>query len=467
MFNKFYKTIHNKYYRFFNFIFFLRYLFVIIFISISLFLIIPITFNNDKRANIIQSNLIKNYNFKVSKYDKIKYKVFPLPNLEYKNAIIDLDSREINFKTQTLKVYPNIFSVYNFNDFQIKKIILKNSNINLKTSFLNEAANKIFNQKNKLYLNNFNIQIIDKSNPIFKIKNINYSNYSYNKDLITGEIFGKKFKLKIDSNFKNINFKFPSSGISATLNLNENKKNDLIIGVFKSKILNTNFKFNFDYDKKKLNIFNSYFRHKDLSFANESIITFKPFLDINSKFVIEDLNTHALKRIPFKQVLDFKNFIKKINLKNQIDYKSKKYTSNLVNELNLKTNLAYGRLNFSKEFNISKNFFQCKGNINLLDDYPLLFFNCSVASDDKKKLFKEFSIRVKEKNEPFNLKVKGSLNILNNKINFKNIKLNENYIASKEDLKFFKSSFENIFLNKNLLDVLSKESIKEFILDVS
>ena len=467
MFNKFYKTIHNKYYRFFNFIFFLRYLFVIIFISISLFLIIPITFNNDKRANIIQSNLIKNYNFKVSKYDKIKYKVFPLPNLEYKNAIIDLDSGEINFKTQTLKVYPNIFSVYNFNDFQIKKIILKNSNINLKTSFLNEAANKIFNQKNKLYLNNFNIQIIDKSNPIFKIKNINYSNYSYNKDLITGEIFGKKFKSKIDSNFKNINFKFPSSGISATLNLNENKKNDLIIGVFKSKILNTNFKFNFDYDKKKLNIFNSYFRHKDLSFTNESIITLKPFLDINSKFVIEDLNTHALKKIPFKQVLDFKNFIKKINLKNQIDYKSKKYTSNLVNELNLKTNLAYGRLNFSKEFNISKNFFQCKGNINLLDDYPLLFFNCSVASDDKKKLFKEFSIRVKEKNEPFNLKVKGSLNILNNKINFKNIKLNENYIASKEDLKFFKSSFENIFLNKNLLDVLSKESIKEFILDVS
>ena len=174
-----------------------------------------------------------------------------------------------------------------------------------------------------------------------------------------------------------------------------------------------------------------------------------------------------LKRIPFKQVLDFKNFIKKINLKNQIDYKSKKYTSNLVNELNLKTNLAYGRLNFSKEFNISKNFFQCKGNINLLDDYPLLFFNCSVVSDDKKKLFKEFSIRVKEKNEPFNLKVKGSLNILNNKINFKNIKLNENYIASKDDLKFFKSSFENIFLNKNLLDVLSKESIKEFILDVS
>ena len=467
MFNKFYKTIHNKYYRFFNFIFFLRYLFLIIFISISLFLIIPVTFNNDKRANVIQSNLIKNYNFKVSKYDKIKYKVFPLPNFEYKNAIITLDSEEINFKTQTLKVYPHILSIYNFNDIQIKKTILKNSYINLKTSFIKKAANQIFNQRNKLYLNNFNIQIIDKSNPIFKIENINYANYSYNKDLITGKIFGKKFKSKIDSNFKNISFKFPGSGISATLNFNENKKNDLINGVFKSKLLNTNFKFNFDYDNKKLNIFNSYFRNKDLSFTNESIITLKPFLDINSKFVIEDLNTHVLKTIPFKQLLEYKNFIKKINLKNQIDYRSKKYTSNLVNELSLKTNLAYGRLSFLKEFKISKNFFQCKGNINLLDDYPLLFFNCSVVSDDKKKLFKEFSIRIKEKNETFNLKVKGSLNILNKKINYEKIKLNENYIASKEDLKFFKNSFENIFLNKNFLEILSKESIKEFILNVS
>ena len=66
----------------------------------------------------------------------------------------------------------------------------------------------------------------------FKIENINYANYSYNKDLITGKIFGKKFKSKIDSNFKNISFKFPGSGISATLNFNENKKNDLINGQF-------------------------------------------------------------------------------------------------------------------------------------------------------------------------------------------------------------------------------------------
>ena len=49
--------------------------------------------------------------------------------------------------------------------------------------------------------------------------------------------------------------------------------------VFKSKILSTNLKFNFNYDQKSLKIYNSFFRSKNLSFKNNSSITFEPFLD--------------------------------------------------------------------------------------------------------------------------------------------------------------------------------------------
>ena len=38
----------------------------------------------------------------------------------------------------------------------------------------------------------------------------------------------------------------------------------------------------------------------------------------------------------------------------------------------------------------------------------------------------------------------GNINILNNKINFKNITMNQDYEASKEDLNYFKQSFETI-----------------------
>ena len=44
------------------------------------------------------------------------------------------------------------------------------------------------------------------------------------------------------------------------------KKPNLRSGVFKSKILNTNLKFNFNYENKILDINNLFFRNKDLSF---------------------------------------------------------------------------------------------------------------------------------------------------------------------------------------------------------
>ena len=49
MFNKFLKTIHNKYSRFFKFIFLLRYLIAIFLVSSVLFLTIPIFLNHEKK----------------------------------------------------------------------------------------------------------------------------------------------------------------------------------------------------------------------------------------------------------------------------------------------------------------------------------------------------------------------------------------------------------------------------------
>ena len=89
MLNKFLKTIHNKYSRFFKFIFFLRYLFVTFFVSISLFLTIPIFLDYEKKAELIKNYLKENYNFEINNYENIKYKVFPLPTFELKKTQIN------------------------------------------------------------------------------------------------------------------------------------------------------------------------------------------------------------------------------------------------------------------------------------------------------------------------------------------------------------------------------------------
>ena len=106
-------------------------------------------------------------------------------------------------------------------------------------------------------------------------------------------------------------------------------------------------------------------------------------------------------------------------------------------------------MNYSKKLLLSNSKIQCNGSINFLEEYPLLFFDCFLESENKKEFLKQFSVRIKNKNEILKLKFAGNLNFLNRKINFKNISMNDNYKASKEDLKYFNSSFENILFNKS------------------
>ena len=62
----------------------------------------------------------------------------------------------------------------------------------------------------------------------------------------------------------------------------------------------------------------------------------------------------------------------------------------------------------------------------------------------------------------------GSLNILSQKINFKSISVDNNYYnASKEDLLYFKDTFERILIDENLINIFNKKKIKEFIQEIS
>ena len=161
-----------------------------------------------------------------------------------------------------------------------------------------------------------------------------------------------------------------------------------------------------------------------------------------------------------------KDLIKKLNSQININYEAKKFSNNLINDISLKTKLEVGRLSVSKILTVINSDVICKGEVNLLEDFPVLDFNCSIVSPDKRKFLKKLSINYKTKNEPFNLSLRGKLNILKNKVNFDYIKMN-NYEASAEDLKYYKNIFENSFFEKNSLMNFNKESIKKFILEIS
>ena len=467
MINKNYKIINNKFHSIIRFIFFIRYLFLIFFVAIVLFFTIPHFFDFEKKKIIIHNYLLDNYGLEIESFEKIKYNSLPIPHLQINDLSANLYSNQINLQTKRLLIYPNFLSIYNFRNFHLKKTKLENGILDLNYSDLNTLSKNILKQKKKIQIKNLDLEIKDKNNQIINLKGINYSNFGYKKNNIHGEVFKRKFKIFFDKNLKNINFKLLDTGISAKLNILENNTDSKINGTLKGKILQSTFKINFSYDENAVIIKNLFFRDKKLSFNSNGYLKFKPFFKTKLSTEINDIDINILKNLDIKNILNSKDLIKKINTEKKIEYTAKKFKKSIIKDLKIETNLAYGRLNIFKDFSTSASRTVCKSNVNLFDEYPVMFFNCTFNSSNKKEFLKQLDIKYKKKNEYIKIKMTGNLNILNKKINFEKLEVNNDYKATQEDLNFFKISFEEILFDGGFLKIFDITKIKKFIKEVT
>ena len=95
--------------------------------------------------------------------------------------------------------------------------------------FKKDLINYIYNLKNKLTFKDLDLKIKKKESPLIDLKKINFSNYGYNKNIVTGELFDKKFKITISDSYNKINFQLFKTGILQTL-FSMKLKNSLISG---------------------------------------------------------------------------------------------------------------------------------------------------------------------------------------------------------------------------------------------
>ncbi len=149
MINKIYKIINNKFSRFFKFIFSLRYLFAIFFVAIVLFLTIPKLFDYKKKQLVIFSNLSNSYGIDIEKIGSIKFKSFPTPHLQIDNLTANYLSGETKLQVKKLLVFPKLISIYNYDNFQVRKIKLLNSLIKTDIKKINLLSKKIFDTDQK------------------------------------------------------------------------------------------------------------------------------------------------------------------------------------------------------------------------------------------------------------------------------------------------------------------------------
>ena len=466
MINKIYKRINNKFSRFFKFIFFLRYLFLIFFVALALFLVIPHFFDYKKKEEFIVKYLFQNYDLNIKKIGNINYKSYPAPHLQIKNLSTNLHSKNINLEIQELEIYPKLLSVYNYNNYQSKKIKFKKSELNIDFKDLKIFTRNISNSKKKFYFKDLDLKVKDDEKEIIELKKIYFSNYGYKKNIIDGEIFDRKFRINFKNGIRKVVFDLRNTGISATLNMFDNNLSSSLNGSLKGKILKSNFKLNFNYFDDKIKINELFFRDKNLSFDSEGILDIKPFFIVNLTSKIKEIDKDILKNLDIETLLKFKDLIKLANFQKRIIFKSKKLNNDLINFLDLNTNLSYGRLSTSKVFFISKSKFSCENTVNILDEFPIIYFNCKLNLPDKKEFFKKIKVNYKDKKNDLNLNIHGNLNILNNKINFDYIKVDESYKLNKEDLKYIKLTFEETLFDKNFMEMFNLLKIQRFILAI-
>ncbi len=466
MINKIYKKIHNKFSTFFKFVFFIRYLFVVFFVAIFLFLIIPYLFDYKKKEILISGQLFQSYGLKINEIETIKYQPFPTPHLQLINSSGSLFFNDVDIKINNLILYPSLSSVYNFSNFQINKIKLKKGRVKTDANQLSGLIKKFLSLENKIFLVDLDFKVQNDKINLVNFKSINFKNYGFKRNVIDGEIFDRGFNITFSDKYKNLKFKLLNTGVSAEVDFENLEEGSVKKGKLKTKLLTSNLKLNFIYDNNSLKINNLFFRDRGLSFDGSGNLKINPFFEIILNSNIRNFRSEIFSNLDFSKLFSMKDLIKKLNSQINVNYKARKFSNNLINDISLKTKLEIGRLSVSKSLSIINGIVICKGEVNLLEDFPTLDFDCSIVSPDKRKFLKKLEINYKTKNEPFNLSFRGKLNILKNKVNFDYIKMN-NYNASVEDLKYYKNILENSFFEKNSLMNFNKENIKKFILEIS
>ena len=179
MINKIYIKINNKFSSIFKFIFFLRYLIVIFFVAIVLFLSIPQFFDYKKKEQVITNYLLKNYEIELKKIKKIQFRSFPTPHLFLSNLETNFHKESIDFKINNMKIYPKLFSIFNYENFQVRKIELKNNNANVNIYLIIPFTKYLLNIEKKISIKNLRLKIKDKNRPVIHFEEINFSTYGY------------------------------------------------------------------------------------------------------------------------------------------------------------------------------------------------------------------------------------------------------------------------------------------------
>ena len=466
MINKIFKNIHIKSFKISKFVSYLMYILLLFLFAFFIFLLIPKFLDHQKKSIAINEYLIKNYNLKLKDFSSIEYNILPYPNLILKNVNFKINKQPIEFFSKKMRIFLNFENIYNKKIINSNKLFMDNLKISLNINNSNELIDYFKKLEKKFYFKRGFINFLKDKKTLFQVENLDYSNFGFKKNQFKGSLFDKNFKISIKGKNEDVLFEILNTGVKAIFKFDKINSDEYVSGSSRINVLNNFLKFDFKSSEGIITIKNSIFKNENLLISSIGKIKFDPFFYINSNIEIIEMNEDFFYKIDLKRLFLYKEIIKKINGNNKISFKEKKIMKKFISSIYLNLESANGRVDYLSEIEILGGKILCKGDSLLTEDYPRLSFNCKFNIIDSNKIYKKFSLPKKFKDNAYVLDISGDFNLLNEKVDFKLIKVEDVYSASNEDLKFFSKVFEKLLFNENFINIFKFEKIRNFLIEV-
>ena len=469
MFNK--KKFILSIKKFLELIFFLKYITLIIILSILIYLIAPkfFDYSEDSTREIkIKTEILNSQGIKLNSYSYILYKIFPTPRIIIKNAQVNLANESISGTIKSLIAPIKFSQLFNYKFLKIEKVLLNNVSFLVDVKYFNKFLEYFKNLDNKIIIRSGKLSFKEKEDKLITIDIVDFDN---KKNLnFKGMLLGKKFNIYFLNKNKNKKVKLildmPTAGSKSTISFFEPGILNEQSGNVRSTILNSSMQFDFK-KIKNIRISNSLFMNKLLTTSFDGSILIKPYFNFDLIFDIKNINLAASKiNNSFLNIFNSIDINSKLNGKFRIIYKNKKYNYKLINKSDIKVTIQNSDIIFKDSFLEFDG-----GNVNfsgIISDqkgYKKLNFKLIFNLNNRNLIFKKFNLPNNEADSASTFEAEGVLNISARKINFSNININKNAL-SEIDIKYIKNTFEKELIEKNMLGIFDKKNIKNFIKEI-
>lgn len=316
-------------------------------ILVSSYFLIPTFYDKNKVRLLLENQLNEKYNLKVKFEDKLNYNLFPKPHFSTKNLVINYNEKKLAV-SKNAKIYISFNKFFSLNQMNTQKIFFRKNEFNIDPDTIsffknilnfNKDKNEVFFEDSNLFYKNQLDEIIFLS----KLKKLKFSYNSENLDQVMNlnfKIFNLPFQLSIINNQinKNVISYLKSKKIRLNIENKFNYEQKIIVGLFKTLIMNKEKKFEYQVNEKFLS-----FISKDENFDGK--IYFKPFY-LKSNLKLEQLNFNKLfseRSILINLINSELLFNQNLNANLNINLDKLSNTSYL-NNLNLKVFLEEGEI---------------------------------------------------------------------------------------------------------------------------